>query len=229
MCPSKSMLSLSSGLSSARYSLYPRASCPTAYPLSEYGAPYLQVAYMRAPEGELFQPTAMLRAAFLCSSIFASSSVLTIQQRTTLSQMARCFVSRCAVGPNPADVAAAGARSTLTAYLNAAAWRRILEALCAGGLIDLLQGATTIQHFWKAMDEVVAANPANMLLTANDWEGSDPFDVVAVPRVAAVAAARGVAAAAAVPAVAADAGPAAMVFLNMADLTLLEGKDSTTQ
>ena len=52
----------------------------------------------------------------------------------THAQMVRCFSSRCSVGPLPADVAAAAARSALTAYLKVAAWVRILEELCAGGL-----------------------------------------------------------------------------------------------
>ncbi|KAL3911457.1 MAG: hypothetical protein SGPRY_008685 [Prymnesium sp.] len=138
--------------------------------------------------------------------------------------MTRCFFSRCNVGPNPADVSAAEARSTLTAYLNAAAWRRILEELCTGGLIDLLQGATSIQHFRKAMDEVVPANPANLQLMAADWVAAEPFTTVAAPGIARVPGARGVAPIPAVPAVAADAGPSVLLFLNMADLTLLECK-----
>lgn len=154
----------------------------------------------------------------------AVGAVATLRVSMTHAQMTRCFLSRCNVGPNPADIAAASVRSTLTAYLNLAAWQRILEELCVGGLIDFLQGAATIQHFWKAMDEVVATNPASLSLLATDWENAEPFDLMAAPGVAAVRAARGVVAVPAVPAVAADAGPPVLVFLNMADLTLLEGK-----
>ncbi|KAL3902847.1 MAG: hypothetical protein SGPRY_011900 [Prymnesium sp.] len=142
----------------------------------------------------------------------------------THAQMVRCFISRCSIGPLPADVAAAAARSVLTAYLNLAAWIRILEELCAGGLLDLLAGATSLRQFWKAMDELLPANPANLLLAAGDWVAAEPFSLAAVPGVVGVPAARGVAAVRAVPARTAKPGPPVLSFLNMADLTLLEGK-----
>lgn len=143
----------------------------------------------------------------------------------THAQMVRCFISRCNVGPLPADIAAAAARSVFTAYLNLAAWKRILEELCNGGLFDLLVGATSLAQFWKSMDELVPANPANLLLTAGDWAAAEAFDRAALPRAAAVPGARrGAAGRPAVPAIAAEPGPAALSFLNLANLTLLEVK-----
>lgn len=59
-----------------------------------------------------------------------------------------------ASGPNPADVAAATARSAMTAYLKAAAWKRILTELCDSGLIDSLAGATRLKQFWVVLNEL---------------------------------------------------------------------------
>lgn len=142
----------------------------------------------------------------------------------THSQMLRCFLSRCCVGPSPADIAAAAKRSVLTGYLTDAAWRRILTEICDSGLPDLLGGATTLKSFWEAMNELVVNNPANLVLSAGDWFDSEPFDREAIDGAAAVPGARGRAARPAVPGVAAQPGPATLSFLNLADLTLLEDK-----
>lgn len=142
----------------------------------------------------------------------------------THAQMVRCFTSRCCVGPTPADIAAAAGRSVLTAYLKGPAWKRILTELCDSGLLDGLVGATTLKQLWTAIDELFIGNPANLELSAGDWEVMEPFDLAASPGRAAVPATRGVAAIPAVPAVAADPGPPVLAFLNLADLTLLEDK-----
>lgn len=147
-------------------------------------------------------------------------------------QMINAFSRKARGGPDAASQAALANRSVLTLQLSDAWWSAYLTELVASGLLRMPMAVR--EDLMRMVKDIIPANPANLLVLAADWAVCEEFDIPGIPGVpglpgrARIPGRGGRAAVAAVPPVppvlpiAPTPGPAELVFLHLADLSLLE-------
>ena len=89
------------------------------------------------------------------------------QVSMTFAQACRCFISRCSVGPLPADITAARAATAFRLRFSGAFWSRVLTELRDSGLFAvLIPSLRLLDEKRRSLD---IGNPVNLLVVAADW------------------------------------------------------------
>lgn len=99
-------------------------------------------------------------------------------------QMFKVFATRCRIGPQDGDKAAAATLSVLQLRLTEDAWSRVLSCLVDGGL--LTNPFSDLLSFMEGISRLVIPDTTPLEIGANDWENGEKFSIPAPPAAEAV-------------------------------------------